>query len=125
MTLRLLNNSNPRVIYDVLPFLLLGETMENLIKFAEYRLAWECANAADVIVEHDGYFVILNKNDMIKLVNDNDIDVRIKVKEAARKAGYAVIPCNGRDEVIPTKKLIDKLYKMNAFDAIEILEQRG
>jgi hypothetical protein len=99
--------------------------MENLTKFTKLSAAWECANAADVIVEHEGYFVILNKNDMTRLVNGNDIDVRIKVKEAARKAGYAVIPCNGRDEVIPTKKLIDKLYKMNAFDAIEILEQRG
>ena len=99
--------------------------MENLSKFAEYRLAWECANAADVIVEHDGYFVILDKNDMTRLVNSNDIDVRIKVKEAARKAGYAVVPCNGRAEVIPTKKLIDKLYNEHEFNAIQTLEQRG
>lgn len=97
-----------------------------MIKFAEYSAAWECANAADVIVELDGgCFVVLDKNDMTRLVNDADIDVRIKVKEAAKKAGYAVIPCNGRDEVIPTKKLIDKLYQTHEFDAIEALEQRG
>jgi hypothetical protein len=62
---------------------------------------------------------------MTRLVNSNDIDVRIKVKEAARKAGYAVIPCNGRDEVIATKKLIDELYRMHEYDAIDALEQRG
>lgn len=100
--------------------------MENMVKFAEYRLAWECANAADVIVElDDGCFVVLDKNDMTRLVNDTDIDVRIKVKEAAKKAGYAIVPVNGRDEVIPTKKLIGKLHDMHEFDAIEALEQRG
>ena len=99
--------------------------MENMMKFAEYRLAWECANAADVIVENDGYFVILNKNDMTRLVNDTDIDVRIKVKEAARKVGYAIVPCNGKNEVIPTKRLIQRLHDEHEFDAIEALEQKG
>ena len=97
-----------------------------MIRFAEYSAAWECANAADVIVElDDGCFVILDKNDMTRLVNDTDIDIRIKVKEAARKVGYAIVPCNGRDEVIPTKRLIQRLHDEHEFDAIEALEQRG
>ena len=99
--------------------------MENMMKFAEYRLAWESANAADVIVEHDGYFVILDKNDMTRLINSNDIDVRIKVKEAARKAGYAIVPCNGKNEIMPTKRLIQKLHDEHEFDALETLELRG
>lgn len=100
--------------------------MENMMKFAEYSAAWECANAADVIVElDDGCFVVLDKNNMTKLVNDTDIDVRIKVKEAARKADYAIVPVNGRDEVMPTKRLIQKLHDEHEFDAIEALEQRG
>ena len=97
--------------------------MENMMKFAEYSAAWESANAADVIVEHDGYFVILDKNDMTRLVNDADSDVRIKVKEAARKAGYAIVACNGKDEVMPTKRLIQKLHDEHEFNALEALEQ--
>lgn len=95
-----------------------------MIKFAEYSAAWESANAADVIVElADGCFVVLDKNGMTKLVNDIDIDVRIKVKEAAKRAGYAIVPVNGRDEVMPTKRLIQRLHDEHEFDALETLEK--
>ena len=60
-----------------------------------------------------------------KQINSSDVNIRIKGKKEAKELGFAVVPINGKDEVMPTKKLIQRLYDMNEFDAIETLEQRG
>ena len=77
----------------------------NMSKFAELDLAQECREDDSVIVKNGDYYVILNKEDISSLVNSEDIDVRIKAKKLAKELGYAVIPCNGRYEIMPTRRM--------------------
>ena len=77
----------------------------NVSKFAELDLAQECCEDNSVIVKNGDYYVILNKEDVFSLVNSEDIDVRIEAKKLAKELGYAVIPCNGRYEIMPTRRV--------------------
>ena len=69
--------------------------------------------------------IIHEKERLTKMVNSDDLVVRIEGKKKAKELGFAIVPVNNRYEVIPTKAMLMKFYYAGRTDLIEAIDERG
>lgn len=65
------------------------------------------------------------KERLTKMVNSDDLEVRIEGKRKAKELGFAIIPVNDKYEVVPTKKMLMQFYYAGRTDLIEAIDERG